>query len=899
MKKVRRPKEKEEDIKPQIDEGMEIDDGEQMEAGNRVKIILEEASKSNPLNKLDPKEKKYHVTKQKKPKNEVDQWVEDMIKAEISDLTKIQNFFASPSIRRQITINEAKFYQDLINSTAYNTRLSVTDLLHGANFNYYLGVKSFGFKSNVFTNDRLFWISKLSIRLKKRRIYPFLKLSDNNVSLQTLAVAQDKGYRKGYIQDYEEDFSCIGLESLTAEERQKLKDTETFKQNDIKYYFYNNKEYGCLRFPSGCVITFLKDEIDNVVDKIKKVKVLGNKKNLTNEIKLYKLKAGKSVYISQNLNLTDFFPCEIITSNPLTYGFLFKFDIDMLAFENHLRANFNYKNDEGFDSFFQFYDLVQWNTFDLMVNFLIVEKMTTYKEGDDFADFRKSVENFISQYNDIKRDVRTLRQIIEKTIRMLVRFFDSFPTRIKFAKIQKFNDPARDLKEKLQAEIRKGTPEKFEFLLRDYKLFNTCATIFNSVKNNCSILEGILIRFNSLLLKIRLKQGGTIEKDAKKLGVEIYNIFDFLNNKNFLVDVIRTPSLFLGNLLEDNEEFNKGIKDEAKKMDKKYELYQKENERIEEILKVNPEDCIKRLITIYFYTKDEISDNDFETDGNKTILKNDFAEWYDKDIKKARNYPNGEFYKKMAVYGARLLLSGAVDLEEVEIDQKTEKNLGYLIDQYNVFANKNKIEDQLAINENQEMINKLEKENRDLKENKKDYLRPGEAVTVDFMKEHNIDIIDDDNNEEYMNFVNWARDNGVTDDILLQALNSGDYDYKQIMRDQNPDLIKDLQEQTLDKYGKGVDNEEEMPQEDQKEEAPPQEEEKKEDEKEEEISTTSKSKPIFEVKKEKPHNYLSATEKRKKKKQEEKAKKEADKRIRGVQGTGQGGNKGGKNKGKK
>ena len=235
-----------------------------------------------------------------------------------------------------------------------NTKVSVTDLLHGAYFNYYIGGISFNLKSNVFTNDRLFWLAKLSVRLKRKGVYPFLKLNDNNVSLQTLAVAQSKGYRKGYVQDYERNFSCIGLESLTPDELKKLQSTEELRKNEIKYFKYNNLEYGCITFKSGCTITFLKNEIDKVADKIKKVRVLGNRKTLDSGIKPYKLKKDKSIFISQNLNLTDFFPCEVITSDPLNYAFLFKFDIDMLAYENHLHENFSFTPDGGFDSFFQF-----------------------------------------------------------------------------------------------------------------------------------------------------------------------------------------------------------------------------------------------------------------------------------------------------------------------------------------------------------------------------------------------------------------------------------------------------------------------------------------------------------------------------------------------------------------
>ena len=136
------------------DDAMEMEGNEKME-DNKIKGILDTASRLNPLNKVNPREKKYSVTKQKKPKNEVDQYVEDMIKGDVKDLSQIQSFFVN-SVKKNISESEAKFYQDLLNSITYNTKVSVTDLLHGAYFNYYIGGISFNLKSNVFTNDRLF-----------------------------------------------------------------------------------------------------------------------------------------------------------------------------------------------------------------------------------------------------------------------------------------------------------------------------------------------------------------------------------------------------------------------------------------------------------------------------------------------------------------------------------------------------------------------------------------------------------------------------------------------------------------------------------------------------------------------------------------------------------------------
>ena len=878
-----------------MDDGMEMEGNEKME-DNKIKGILDNASRLNPLNKVNPREKKYSVTRQKKPKNEVDQYVEDMIKGDVKQLSQIHSFFAN-SVKKNISESEAKFYLDLLNSITYNTRVSVTDLLHGAYFNYYIGGISFNLKSNVFTNDRLFWISKLVVRLKKRDIYPFLKLSNNSVSLQTLAVAQSKGYRKGYVQDYERNFSCIGLESLTPDELKKLQSTEELRKNEIKYFKYNNLEYGRIKFESGCTITFLKNEIDKVVDKIKKVRVLGNRKTLDDGIKPYKLKKDKSVYISQNLNLTDFFPCEVITSDPLNYAFLFKFDVDMLAYENHLHENFSFTPDEGFDSFFQFYGLVQWNTFDLMINFLIVEKMTTYKTDDKYAGFRTYVEDFISRYNDIKRDIRDLRKIIEKCLRLLIRFFDSFPTKIRFAKITKFSVPVRDAYEKLKTEIRKGTPQKFEFLLRDYNLINTCITIYNCVKNNCSFLENILKKLDIFLTKFRGKQGGTIAEDAKKIGRSIFNMFNFYNNEHFLVDVIRTPSIFLGNLLEDDEEFNEEVAKENKKMDKKYDEHRKKNQEIIKILDMNKKECIKRFITAYFYTNDIISDDDFTIEDKKTQLKNDFGRWYKKEIADGKGYPDGEYYKQISGYGAELLLDNSNDTDDLEnINKETKEKLGFLKTSYETYKQKNNLENNIAINENKEMINILKKENDELKQNKKNYLEEGDPVTEEFMKDHDIEIIEEEeDNQDYNNFVKYARERGISDDVIRdKVINAGEIDWKDIWEKKNEKLIKLLQKETLDRHGKKDESEddEEMQEE---EEINTNVEDKKEEKKE--VNSDEESRTYKTGKGSKKVDTTTASYKLKQKRNQQKKKRKNQKETaKNVVGMEDKGGKGGKEK---
>ena len=56
------------------DDAMEMEGNEKME-DNKIKGILDTASRLNPLNKVNPREKKYSVTKQKKQKNEDDKYV--------------------------------------------------------------------------------------------------------------------------------------------------------------------------------------------------------------------------------------------------------------------------------------------------------------------------------------------------------------------------------------------------------------------------------------------------------------------------------------------------------------------------------------------------------------------------------------------------------------------------------------------------------------------------------------------------------------------------------------------------------------------------------------------------------------------------------------------------------
>ena len=771
------------------------------ERKKNIKEIINNAAEDNPYNKINPNEKKYKIEKKQVVRHPIDQRIFNMIENKINSIKEIQKFILDAD-KVQINDSEAEFYLELIRSSVYNVKINLSNILNGRCFNYYIGSNTFSKTSSVFTNDRLYWISLLSLNLKSKRIHQYLKLTENCVSLQTICTAQTSGYKKGYVQDYEENFSCIGLETLDKDEINKLKSVDTIKGLDIQTYTYNNIEYGCIVYDTGCIITFKKDEINDLPEKIKRVKIIGNKKNFASEIKLYKLKEGKGVFLSQNVVLTDFFPCEVIVTDELDYSYLFKFNIDMLKFEGYLYKFFDFTLDGGLDSFFRYENLIHWNTFDLMVNFLIVERMTLYKNNYRFEDFRNYIDKFLNDYNEIKREFRNFKLTIEKCLKLIIRFYDSFPTKITYAKVSRFEIPVKDALGKLNTKIKSQIPMKIFNLLTSYGLKRSCNTIFNCVTNNCAIILKIMTEIDSFLTRFKARNGRNLSENLKQIGRDIFNIFNVGGNSYYLTNVMRTPALFLGNLLEDNEDaFLEGMDKINYDYGKERNAHQKELKRIVFFqMGATKDQSIKRCIGLYFIYDNVVSEDDVEMDGNDTDFQGTLNEWYANEFKKSEQYED-DYIKEIRAYGGESIYYNIDDFQELNVDDETMDKLKNLKKLYLNYAKKENLENQIKINENNNLIHNLNIQNENIKKNKKSYLPPNKEVTEEFLQKNGIEIRMRDDDDDYWDFITFTRKKGITDDIVNDNIDSGwiqDFDDAK----ENDELINSLIQNTQKKWGK-------------------------------------------------------------------------------------------------
>ena len=639
-----------------------------------IKKIFADQSSLNPNPREDLNKKFKKIKKEKKRKPGIDGIIQELADERIKKPEDIQNFIKT-NHKLEVSDAQANFYSELLKSSIYNIKLNLASLLNNRNFYYYLGSNDFLNISNVFTNDRLYWLSIICLRLQQKKLISFLKLSSKSVSLQTLCVDQKNGYRKGYVQDYEEDFSCIGLDSLTPEQIKSLQNAQ-YINNATKYTFnYDGKDYSSLMFASGCIITFLSAKVNEVPDKIKKVRILGDRKNLNEGIKLYTLKKSKGIYISQNVSTTDFFPCEVIVENPLRYSYLVKFDVDMLAYENYLMTNFTYNNNTGLDSFLKFPNLIQWNTFDLLINFLIAEKMTTYKEDVKYEDLRKKIDELLKEYTRIKSKFREVGQVCEKTVFLVTKFFGSFTTNISYNKVTKFEEPISKCLNNFRMREKENAFIDVENLLNNFGLKQTCITIYNSVKANGAVIKILLERIDDYIKNFKIYNIPNLMTETKNIGILIFNIFNIYGNENIITNEIVTPTLFLGNLLNNNyDTIDESI---LNMTETNIKLLNKSEKDIKDIITMNKLGLsrgIKRIIALYFKKMKTIKK--FTTKGGETELPPDVEAWFneneldDDDVVMGNNS-----YQKMAASGLKAIIDDIKTFDEAMVDSSTVEKL--------------------------------------------------------------------------------------------------------------------------------------------------------------------------------------------------------------------------------
>lgn len=743
----------------------------------------------------------------KKKGSAVDDNLQKLYEGKITDWQKASEELKNGTV--PMKESEAKFYTELLKSLVYNVKLNIADLLNGRCFKYHFTVNNFLLYSKVFSNDRLYWQTILWNNIQDDPIlYQVLKINNKEVNLQTISKYQGKEYKKGYIEEYKSDFSIIGKETLSEEDKKKL---EAGNIDGIDCYKGNYKvdgvQYNFRIFKGGCILTYkdgYKGEL--LKNSINGTRMVSLKKTLVEEIKVMKIAAEQSFYISQNIKTTDFYPCVVIFSNPLDYSFMFNLDVDMLSLSEQLRylAESNSGEIKDLGSFLHFENLVTWDTFDVLANFLVIENSIKYKE-EKYKYIRDVITPFSEDWTNIKREFRLAKKRIEQALKLFVKFYDSFQKRIPYDKMinmQKEIDRIINAMNAFDEEIFNNIHE----FLKKHNLLKVCLTIANSVKGRCSLIKETLTLIKDFTDTLNSKTGGQIIYKAKVIGTKIFGFFNISTNDNIMINDIRTPSSFLGNLLT-GEEINARAAAEQldEEKEKKEDKEEKESNLIMLSKKLSNEDAIKYLIFVYLKAMGINNDPKnpkkqyfkIDRDNYKVNFANEVEAWYNGGGDRDKIYDliqKSGYFNDLVAIGVKLF-AGRDDIKafrKLSIPPGISDLLGTLYENLKTYNNKLDENLKLYINEKEAELARLSNLVGSLKA-KQMYLplKEGDPVTIAFLNKNDIDKYIPENNIQKAQ-LDYLRKRGITDDVIQMALETGDETMKEIL-DNERDLVDDIE----------------------------------------------------------------------------------------------------------
>lgn len=680
--------------------------------------------------------------------------------------------------------SDAIFFEKLAKSIISNYKLSINDILSNKKFTIVISAfNTFTEKNKIFTNDKLYWLSLISELLdaKYEKMKGYVDFENMKIYLCSKLEEISDEYKRYYVRDYSGDFSFVGMELFSAEDKTKIKkgeiegffgDATTFEYQHVKYAYFKAK--------NNTARYVIKDDLKgNAADYFKKIEIFDSKKKMEKDkIDVHKIKTEDNktnIYLSQFVNYVDFCPSELCFENEVNYEYYVKCDIKPLDLETNLLKESKDKNPKKITEYINIKGLVDWDSVDLFVNFLVVESTTVFKVQDNAENYKtliSKINDFIKDYQIAKPYFAFVRSDINKMLSFLLSFFQSFQTRINFESINKLNKKFKPLLKSLEQIRTKKFSETIESFIDAYDLKDMFITIYNTVKNNFAVLYNIFSSIDLFFTSFENRDSELIT-ELRKIGLKIFSIMRLSDtDETYLIDSFLTPALFLGGLLE-NEKFLAQKLETKIEIEEKKEMKEKEKQ-INALIKSasiretgNP---LEKYIAYFLVLN--TGDNEVINDGAKDIknkgLLTDVAKSWFEEAKKDNKIFSKEFIDTATASAVSSLAN------ETPFDYDLPgfaENLKSILESYNQFVAKKGAEAKLMLADLTGERLKLNQNIASLESGKLPLLPVKGEVTLEKLTELGIKPIGKDEvNKIVYQFVENARKKGVTDDIIKDIL---------------------------------------------------------------------------------------------------------------------------------
>lgn len=490
--------------------------------------------------------KKRRITR---PQSDISKIINVLIKKNYKTPEQINSYLITQG--KRITDKDQDFYKMLVNSYVVNGNMRISDVLANKpiyGFHYF---SSFGTK--VVSNDSLYIRALLSISFSTNKVPDISqKLFEYSILDKAIFTSVpfecDGKVEKGYYQDYSGTFAAVGLNTLTAEQKENIlkednKARKGFKFNDVEYKVYS-LESAVVIAPDNMNNDVIKNNFANMKTFNSSGKISMNAKtfDIDDRVKFIESKVTPELFCPAFLQIPDFVKFTLFGRSKYDYNKLFSI----------LQDEYKQLNENDTSLLFP-PNFVYWTNMPQCFDFISMFSVTS----DIAQQHKERLNGIYSKYISLKDVIMEWKTIQLKLEKFLLEFYHAFTHKINF-------DTLRDLHKKIDDYIHDRN------LLREDERYNDLLDFMSEIKSMSGLINNqfnekifnLIDELRNLLFVFETGNSVGLLSDLRDMGYAIYRLSYYEprneNNKEKQQEhtdqffscfpFILSPGAFLGNL---------------------------------------------------------------------------------------------------------------------------------------------------------------------------------------------------------------------------------------------------------------------------------------------------------------------------------------------------------------
>lgn len=490
----------------------------------------------------------------KNPPSDIQKYSNILTREGAEDALSITAYLRT-NLRKDVSTEQAKLFQVIVQSHVANGNIRVTDKL--ANNPCYTYYSLFAQEGKCITNDALYLTSLMRTdaigRYKDNNILPLISESDP-VEVSISSIPKIFGEKKeqqiysGYYQDYDGNFCCLGPNALSTYADKSADELAIFinnKQNKTDAFLYNGKKY--IGFGNKeLYFVVLADEIDTI-DYKKKLEELKRFQFRDDKCKLTPKKSKvlyKTRFMQCTVKVDQFCPAFVIFPEVVTFNLLYKVKLDYNKVFDHLDK---YSDTQQLALPANF---VYWDTIPYCFDFIMVYTFTSQKIKKDLKD---RLTSMLDTYANLKPIIMLWKTQQLKIQSIIVEYFNSFTTGVRFDKFKTLYDKLVDYNKTVKMYYDNPSYSRI------HAFFNNTVFGFGDMMIKGQLRQTVFLVFKQLELLIKdLVVNMKINKDWKEEMHKMSTILYYLGfapeqKAESVFPINLSPGGFLGDILGEAE----------------------------------------------------------------------------------------------------------------------------------------------------------------------------------------------------------------------------------------------------------------------------------------------------------------------------------------------------------